>query len=70
MFDFSVQITQLLDEETRLSAEVAEMSDKILNSKRDYRRIRKARVQLQKISGLIPDSVDEDDYDDADIHDQ
>lgn len=66
MFEFSNQIAELKSEEARLSEEIGILRTQLKEAREDLKKFRKARTQLEKISGIISDDVNIDDDDEAD----
>lgn len=58
MFEFSSQINELKKEETRLSDLIGTFRNDLKTARSDLKKFRKARTQLEKISGIISEEGD------------
>lgn len=66
MFEFTAQINELKSEEARLSEEIGILRKDLATSREALKKFRKARTQLEKISGIITEDA-EDDLEEDDV---
>lgn len=60
MFEFTSQIAELKSEEARLADEIGTLRMNLKEARDNLKKFRKARTQLEKISGIISDDADDD----------